>query len=262
ADLNGTGPDEIIISRTVYATSPWESWLHLYDYETGEVYDEDVWSDSKFYGIPAASSLPMSGDRIALSRRLSSSAHSPVFLLDPDDLSSPLGCEAPTLASSNVLCCVMADWDPFAPGADRVITNAENQAMAWYESGFLVTNWDDNEYPTSGTGWSPFPALGELDNQDEYNYADLLAGTKQGMVYAFWDDANMLDHLGFPYTLPSWIYGGFVIADIDNDGFIEVVFGTQDNYLHIWELGECTRGYSSWPQCQHDAARTGVLLEE
>jgi len=68
--------------------------------------------------------------------------------------------------------------------------------------------------------------------------------------------------LGFPCTLPRQLWGGFVIADIDNDGYVEVVFGTQDNYLHIWELGECVRGYSPWPQCQHDAARTGVLLEE
>lgn len=82
------------------------------------------------------------------------------------------------------------------------------------------------------------------------------------MIYAFGDDGEMLYDLGFPYTLPSEVNGGFVIADIDNDGHIEVVFGTMDNYLHVWELGECTPGYSPWPQCQHDAARTGVLLEE
>ena len=43
---------------------------------------------------------------------------------------------------------------------------------------------------------------------------------------------------------------------------VEVVFGTTDNYLHVWEFGECEEGYAPWPQCQHDAGRTGVLLEE
>lgn len=78
---------------------------------------------------------------------------------------------------------------------------------------------------------------------------------------AFHEDGYPLLSLGFPYTLPSSIYGGFAIADIDNDGYVEVVFGTMDNYLHVWELGECAAGYAPWPQCQHDAARTGVLLE-
>ena len=263
-DLNGTGPEEIIISRTIYATSPFDSWLHLYDYEAGEVYSEKKWSGYNFQGIPATGSLPMSGNSIALSRKKSSSTptYSPVYLVDPDDLSSPLECDPTRLTSSNVLCCVMADWDPIATGADRVIANSENQAMAWYEDGNPVPGWDDNAYPISGNNRQPFPALGELDNQDDYDYADLLVGTKQGMVYAFANNTDMLTDLGFPYTLPSFIYGGFVIADIDNDGYVEVVFGTSDNYLHIWELGECARGYSPWPQCQHDAARTGVLLEE
>ena len=262
-DLNGTGPDELIISRTVKESgSPYYSGLYLYDYVTGEVYDVEVWTDNKFYGIPAAGSLPMSGDRIALSRRLSSSTYSPVFLLDPDDLSTPLECDPPTLTSDYVLCCVMADWELPIRQADRVIVNAENQAMGWDEDGFLVTGWDENVYPIPGYDRQPFPALGELDNQDEYEYADLLVGTKQGMVYAFANNADMLTDLGFPYTLPSLLFGGFVIADIDNDGYVEVVFGTKDNYLHIWELGRCARGYSPWPQCQHDAARTGVLLEE
>lgn len=79
---------------------------------------------------------------------------------------------------------------------------------------------------------------------------------------AYDDEGYPLDDLGFPYDMPSYIYGGFAVADIDNDGKVEVVFGTMDNYLHLWELGDCDTGYAPWPQCQHDAARTGVLLEE
>ena len=263
-DLNGSGSDEIIISRTLYepSTSTEYSWLHLYDYKDREVYSDQEWTDSYFWGIPAAGSLPMSGDMIALSRRISNLGYSPVFLLDPEDISLPLSCDPPMLSSINVLCCVMADWDPIAAGADRIIANAENQAMAWYEDGNPVTGWDNNVYLIPGSNRPPFPALGELDDQDGYDFADLLVGTREGMVYAFSDDAYMLGNLGFPYTLPFEVNGGFVIADINNDGYVEVVFGTMDNYLHIWELGECAPGYSPWPQCQHDIARTGVLLEE
>ena len=61
--------------------------------------------------------------------------------------------------------------------------------------------------------------------------------------------------------LPSEIVGGFTAADIDLDGKLELVFGTMDNYLHVWELGSCPVGYAPWPQTQHDARRTGALLE-
>jgi len=260
-DLNGTGPDEIIISRSFYAPSSFTdySWFHLYDYEAVEVYSSEEWVDNNFRGIPAVGSLPMSGDRIALSKKKSTYNYPPVFLFDPEDISSPLSCDPPMQSSNQVLCCVMADWDPLAVGADRIIANAENQAMAWDEDGFLVTGWNNNVYPSSGIGRPPFPALGNLDNID---MADLLVATREGSIYAFDAGGDPLDDLGFPYTLPSEVNGGFVIADIDNDGHIEVVFGTMDNYLHVWELGECAPGYSPWPQCQHDAARTGVLLEE
>jgi hypothetical protein len=260
-NLNGRGPDEIIISRTVYEISSFTdySWLHLYDYEAGEVYSSQEWAESYFRGIPAAGSLPMSGDLIALSRKLSNFTYSPVFLLDPDDLSTPLSCDPPMRPSDHVLCCVMADWELPVHQADRIIANAENQAMAWYENGNSVSAWDGNEYPAPGTNRPPFPALGNLN---DIGMADLLVATREGNIYAFDAGGLPLDNLGFPYTLPSEVNGGFVIADIDNDGYIEVVFGTADNYLHVWELGECAPGYSPWPQCQHDIGRTGVLLEE
>ncbi|MCD4702261.1 MAG: hypothetical protein K8S24_10440, partial [Candidatus Aegiribacteria sp.] len=217
------------------------------------------WTDSYFWGIPAAGSLPMSGDMIALSRSKSASNYSPVFLLDPEDISLPLSCDPPMLSSDYVLCCVMADWELPVNQADRIIANAENQAMAWDEDGDLVTGWEVNVYPDPGNNRPPFPALGNLDDID---LADLLVATREGSVMAFDNTGDPLSTIGFPYTLPFEVNGGFVIADIDNDGYVEVVFGTMDNYLHVWELGECTPGYSPWPQCQHDIARTGVLLEE
>ena len=259
-DLNRTGPFEIVVSRAIREDliSPYDSWLELYDYETGSIYSSREWEGSNFRGIPAVGDLPQSDETIALSRRLSNQTHSSVYLLDPDNISTQVECQPPTEESYEVLCCVMADWDPLASGVDRIIANAENQVMAWYEDGFPVTGWHGNEYPDEGEERPPFPALGNLDNT---GYSDLLTGTYEGSIMAFDDEALPLSSLDFPYTLPSFLLGGFTVADIDNDGYVEVVFGTADNYLHVWELGQCTPGYSPWPQCQHDAAKTGILME-
>ena len=130
----------------------------------------------------------------------------------------------------------------------------------WYENGNPSPEYP-REYTNHGTAQPPFPALGELDNQDIHQYTDVLAATAEGVVYGFSSTGLELDDLGFPYTMPSNIQEGFAVADIDNDGKVEVVFGTMDKYLRVWELGSCPVGYAPWPQCQHDAARTGALEE-
>ena len=84
------------------------------------------------------------------------------------------------------------------------------------------------------------------------------------MEYYLWINAydasrDEVDVLRFPYQLPAEVVGGYVAADIDLDGKLELVFGTMDNYLHVWELGDCPVGYAQWPQTQHDAMRTGAL---
>jgi hypothetical protein len=154
----------------------------------------------------------------------------------------------------------MADWEAPFGQADRVIANTENQCYAWISDGRPVPGFPA-EYSSQGLSQPPFPALGELDDSDIHEYSDVLVATAEGIVFGFSSGGRILDNLGFPYTLPSSIQGGFVVADIDRDGMVEVVFGTMDNYLHVWELGSCTSGYAPWPQCQHDAARTGVLVE-
>jgi hypothetical protein len=248
----------------------YHSGVWIYDHvdrtNTSEFIESETWAeDQHIEGIPAVGSLPQVGQQVALSRRRNfEGTHGqddriPAILLDPDDLSQQEPCEISPTLSENILCCIMADWMSPPGQADRILATAENQCFAWAATG--VT---DEDYPIwydelSGTARPPFPALGNLDDA---GVADLLVATREGSVMAFNDAGSPLSSLGFPYYLPSTIYGGFAIADIDNDGYVEVVFGTMDNYLHVWELGECDEGYAPWPQCQHDAARTGVLLEE
>jgi hypothetical protein len=265
ADLDHSGGEELIVSLSDFGEMGADDWNKVGLYSASDpddFYDYKEWHGGNmlFKGIPAVGTLPTEGLSIALSRKRSTSSFDPVHILDADDLSLIAECDGDQSVSSNqVICCLMADWDALVTGLDRVLAVAENQAFAWDEDGGNpLTGWSAKYGDASDNDRPPFPALGNLDNSGQ---EDLIAATRSGNVFAYRDDAYPLSSFNFPYTLPSEIYGGFVVADIDRDGNVEVVFGTMDNYLHVWELGECTTGYAPWTQCQHDAARTGALVE-
>jgi len=227
---------------------------------TDNFVSERDWSGVQWRTIPSVGTLPL-GQHIALPTDEASDYHSPMLLLDAGDLTTNAECQSnPSLDSYHVPYSIMVDWDTQVPGLDRVIANTENQCFAWEEDGLPATGYPE-PYSSAGTAKPPFPALGELDDNDLFEHADVITATREGVVYAISSSGLLIETLGFPYTLPSSILGGFVIADIDNDNKVEIVFGTTDNYIHIWELGRCEAGYAPWTQCQHDAARTGVLEE-
>lgn len=253
-DLNGSGPDEIVVTGTVNRSMGGKdsSSIHIYDFSRSQVTDSEYWEGVLSASIPAAAELAGSTS-IAMSRKRAISDSWPAYILD-DNLALQDSCEYnPSRESEHVLCCMMADWT-VTPGLDRIIAPAENQCFVWNDEGY--EDWF-GEYENLTGPRPPFGALGNLDG--DARDAELLVASREGVVYGFAPDGEALTDLNFPYTLPSEVYGGFVIADIDNDSMVEVVFGTMDNYLHVWELGSCDEGYAPWPQCQHDAQRTGVL---
>jgi len=260
-DLNDDGSPEIVINfhyREIMLQH--HSKCYVYDYVTDNFVSEKDWSDVQWRTIPSVGSLPL-GQHIALPTDEASEYHSPMMLLDAGDLTTNAECHSnPNLDSYHVPYSIMVDWDPLTPGLDRVIANTENQCFAWKEDGSHATGYPES-YSSAGTAKPPFPALGELDDSDLFEHADVVSATREGVVYAISSSGLLIETLGFPYTLPSSILGGFVIADLDNDNKVEIVFGTTDNYIHIWELGRCEACYAPWTQCQHDAARTGVLEE-
>jgi hypothetical protein len=261
--------DELCVTYSWHNGHGFYSGLWIYDHDdstsTSGFTDSETWSeDQRLEGIPVVGTLPSAGLTIALSRlRNYDDPHDandihPAWLLDPDDLTQHEECAVSVEPSYHVLCCIMADWfSPFGQ-VDCVLANAEDQRFGWDYTSYPISGYPGT-YSTSDNYRPPFPALGILDGA---GVADFLVANRTGSVKAYDNEGYLLSSLGFPYILPHQIPGGFVIADIDNDEYVEVVFGTLDNYLHVWELGECEEGYAPWPQCQHDAGRTGVLLEE
>ena len=254
ADLDGSEPSEVLVSVSSYkigGADP-ESRTHVYDASSGVITISQTWPGLAGRPIPAAGRL--AGEMIiAMSRKRAISDSWPAYILD-NTLALQDSCKYnPSRESEHVLCCMMADWT-VTPGLDRIIAPAENQCFVWNDGG--IPDWFGLFENETGAR-PPFGALGNLDG--DARDTELIVASREGVVYGFAPNGDPLDALGFPYTLPSEVYGGFVLADIDNDEKVEAVFGTMDNYLHVWELGSCDEGYAPWPQCQHNAQRTGVL---
>ena len=95
--------------------------------------------------------------------------------------------------------------------------------------------------PSLGSSYQAFsePVLGDLDGDGA---AEILAGSKDGKLYAFRFDGSQLP--GWPRSvLPAAAVNTPAIGDIDGDGLPEVVAGTDrpsassSNYLFAWRAG-------------------------
>ncbi len=267
-DLNEDGYSETVYYCGYFGpvqplqTAPFYS-LVVYNWHNDTTLSERTWDDENFMsvfpcagilggtaevGFPMRSYDPQSGSNFV-----------PAQLLDPLSLDSIL-CERGLVASSGLKYGVFADWDPFVTGMDAFIIPAENQCLAWSGDGRdFSDDWHvyyDDQYEYSTSGISP-PALGNLDG---IGYADVLSSTlrgENGLIIGMDRLGTMLEDLDFPFLLPEGVKvsSGFSIADIDRDGKVEIVFGTDDGLLHCWEFGSCSTGYTPWPQHRHDAGK-------
>ncbi len=254
-DLDDDFPDEILVDcawNTMMGAEK-ETSLLVYSYPNGRVVDSETWEDVLDWGMPAVGELAGQGLVIAQPRGVADESNAPAYVLDTS-LALVDSCEKDAYRnSSHVRVCGMVDWISGSPGLDRITAAPENIAYSWDVDGYMVTH---PNYPWTTGGMPPFFALGDLDGDE---VPDLLVGRREGWVDAYDSEGYPLGDFDFPFTLPAGLYGGFAIADIDGDEKVEVVFGTSDNYLHVWELADCDEGYEPWPQCQQNAARTGIL---
>ncbi|MFO7950712.1 MAG: VCBS repeat-containing protein, partial [Candidatus Fermentibacteraceae bacterium] len=271
ADLDGDGYSESVYlcgwKDPLQPTSshpPFYS-LVVYDWNDQQTHSQRTWEDAEppvaavcagelagtaEVGIPLGSYDPLAPGSY------------PALLVDPLSPADPIDCEPGNVASAGVKYGMFADWDQLVEGLDAFVIPAENQCLAWDNAGNALSGWpvDYSGGNYDKAGISP-PALGDLNGD---GWTDVLSSTREnanGLVKCLDKTGRSLEDLQFPFVLPEEVdvSSGFAVADIDRDGKVEIVFGTSEGLLHVWELGACDPGYAPWPQHRHDAGRTGVL---
>ena len=260
ADLIGTdGYDDVIYGSAIWTQAPSYQESNLIVLDWGDVNNPftATWDDVCANVSPAAGEL--AGRRMVgyplKTYDYQATGEYPAGLLEPSG-TIDVNCAKGNTDADRLMYGVFADWLALPLGADTFILPSEMQCLAWNYQGLALDGFPTGRYSGASIGSMISPtALGNLDASAN---ADVLFSAN-GILYAIDSDGN--DLTDFPITLPDGIgaIGGFAIADIDRDDKVEVVFGTSDGYLHVWEFGACATGYAPWTQFQHDAGRTGVL---
>ena len=140
-----------------------------------------------------------------------------------------------------------------ATSTDEVIGGMwGNKIYVWHDDGTVVDGW-----PKTIAAARSSAAVSDLDDDDDL---ELIVPSTDGggKIYALHHDGTMVD--GWPVTIGSPLRSAVATADINQDGFPEIVCGDQDGYVHaLHHDGSVVDG---WPQLAHDFIKSSPVIAE
>ena len=159
------------------------------------------------------------------------------------------------------------DGDGRAEVVAGVNTLWENQLdvdylYAWRGDGTPIPGWPVKE--TGSLDWRFYgfgaPVLADVDGDGA---VDVVASGDltflRESLYAYKRDGSRV--AGFPkhtaYGGP-WATNAPAVADLDNDGLLELTWVDNGNILYVWDLPAPRTAKAPWPMFRHDAALTGA----
>jgi len=142
-------------------------------------------------------------------------------------------------------------------GRPEIIVNSFGSIRVFDKDGNLLGGWpqdipesmfflDEHIYYST-------PALGNLDNDADFEIIALGSYNKVGTIYAFNSDGSTVE--GWPATIKGWLHSSPAIGDVNSDGSNEVVVGVHSGDFGIYvfdHTGTLLQGQGgvSWPQLQ------------
>lgn len=155
---------------------------------------------------------------------------------------------------------VIADVD--GSGAREVVAMTDLDVInVWSGNGALLIGWPPAGTSSGGDFAPASPAVADIDGDGQREVIAVGKGSAFSQfflskVWAFHRDGTMA--AGWPKFLASQINSSPVVTDVDQDGIVDVVFGTSGG-VYVWGLaGAYTNGPTDWLTFRHDNQRTGA----
>ncbi|MFX0091738.1 MAG: hypothetical protein ACFFBD_08235 [Candidatus Hodarchaeota archaeon] len=147
----------------------------------------------------------------------------------------------------------VANLDPSDETPEIAVGTKNNSLYAWHANGNLVSGFP---VATNG-GIQSSAALGDIDSDSDFEIVLGFANTfGNGGVIAFHHTGQMV--LGFPYNTSEAVQSTPVLGDFSGDGDIEIIFGCDNEYVHVIDLpGVFNPENCPWPQFHYDAQNLG-----
>ncbi|MBN1349616.1 S8 family serine peptidase [candidate division KSB1 bacterium] len=251
ADLDNDGNSEIILyvdSGYLYVWDHWgqnkQGWpQYLGSARPSEIYEKQNWLQA----MPAIADMDNDGNLdivvITFSGRVLTFDYLGNKIDDWCIYNSPGFCMGPTI--------VDLDND----GQNEIIFRSSKNLYAYSKNGVSLSGWVARLRGEGLHVW-PSPSVGDIDNDGDYEIVI-------GALYYYYEDwinekmyayhHNAEDVQGWPYEsgygegYTGWIRSDATLADLDGDGSIEVISGTEKGYILVLNSDGTSFG-DGWPQ--------------
>jgi len=116
-----------------------------------------------------------------------------------------------------------------------VVGSSDWKVYAWHHDGTAVSSAGAPGWPrdTQGPVWSS-PVVGDMDGDGD---PEVIVGSKDGNVYAWHHDGTVVAPLGapgWPRRPGAGVRSSPSLADLEGDGGLEVVVGSDDGKVYAW----------------------------
>ncbi|MEW6685894.1 MAG: C25 family cysteine peptidase, partial [Candidatus Edwardsbacteria bacterium] len=219
ADLDGDGELEIIVSRqkAVYAWNPDGSGLPGWSIATGGDCSPPTIADIDCDGHLEVIVGGTDGKIYAWHYDGNAVVGWPVSGVGPGHCTPAVG----NLDDDPELEVVIGRW------------TTDGHVYAWNHDGTLLNGWPQ----TTGGVVHSSPALGDIDNDGDL---EIVVGTieddippRESKVYVWHHDGTLLS--GWPKLVNGFVWSSPALADLDRDGDLEIVVGTEGSSLYAFQ---------------------------
>jgi len=223
ADLNNDGVDEIVLT-TYGITNPYgEGWLYAWDGAGASLTGFPVHLTGAAPGTPAVGDLDGDGDL-----EIVQGTWNYLYVFNAD------GTNAAGWPKSNYVTQAAALADLDGDGDLEIIAAVSSSMKVYHHDGTNYTG-----FPVSVTNDLTAPAVGDLDGDGDLEIVAgsyVASGSTTDNVFAWHHDGTAV--AGFPTTTAGSVKAAPTLADLDQDGTLEVIADcwnkTGTDFLYVW----------------------------